>query len=135
MTFGKGDLMLRIYNKTKEISENKKKGFIQVLNWQHNPKFDIDLPVWRIEGQIRREKLKHLCVNEKFTNIYGDEIDININLDSLESVLKISINLDLFISSMYIRDYSTSSRQLQGYKIKKMALKILELLLLKRFKS
>lgn len=129
MTFGKGDLMLRIYNKTKEITENKKKGFIQVLNWQHNLNFDIDLPVWRIEGQIRREKLKHLCTTEKFTNVYGDEVSIDINLDSLESVLSnIPSIWNLFISRFMHKSLTNEQihEQLQGYKVLKSgAIKIL----------
>lgn len=122
LTFGKGDLMLRIYNKTKEISENKKKGFIEALKWQYNPQFDIDLPVWRIEGQIRREKLKHLCTNSEFVNIYGDKTTININLDSLDSVLdNIPSIWNLFISRFIHKSLSNEQihEQLQGYKILK----------------
>lgn len=129
MTFGKGDLMLRIYNKTQEISQNKKKGFIDILKWQHNPDFDRDLPVWRIEGQIRREKLKHLCISEKFTNVYGDEVSIDINLDSLDSVLQnIPSIWNLFISRYVHKDISSDQihEQLQGFKtLKDGSIKIL----------
>lgn len=129
MTLGKGDLMLRIYNKTQEISENKQKGFIDVLNWQYHPQFNRDLPVWRIEGQIRREKLKHLCYAEKFINAYGDEVSIDINLDSLESVLKnIPSIWNLFISRFMHKNISNQQihEQMQGYKIlKDGSLKIL----------
>lgn len=129
MTFGKGDLMLRIYNKTAEISKNKKKGFIEVLKWQNNPDFNKDLNVWRIEGQIRRAKLKELCINETYVNNEGKEVNININLDSLESVLNAIPSLwNLFISRFMHKDIKDTliHEQIQGYKrLKDGSIKIL----------
>lgn len=37
---GKGDEMLRVYNKTVEITQKKQKAFIEVLKWANNPDFD-----------------------------------------------------------------------------------------------
>lgn len=122
MTFGKGDLMLRIYNKTAEIFKNKIKGFIEVLKWQHHQDFNKDLNVWRIEGQIRRDKLKELCINESFTNEYGEEIKVNINLDSLESVLSAIPSIwKLFVNRYIHKNIKDSDihEQIQGYKILK----------------
>lgn len=116
MTFGKGDLMLRIYNKTAEINKNKKKGFIEVLKWQHNENFNPDLNVWRIEGQIRRDKLKELAL--------GD-----INLDSLDSVLNnIPSIWKLFVERFVHKDIKDTQihEQIQGYKrLKNGGIKIL----------
>lgn len=129
MTFGKGDLMLRIYNKTAEISKNKKKGFIEVLKWEHNPNFNPDLKVWRIEGQIRRDKLKELAFADTFTNDEGEEIKININLDSLDSVLdNIPSIWKLFINRFMHKNLLDSQihEQMQGYKrLKDGSIKIL----------
>ena len=57
-TFGQGDEMLRIYNKTVEIKKNPDKAFIKHFAWENNPDYDEEKEVWRIEIQYRREKLK-----------------------------------------------------------------------------
>lgn len=129
MTFGKGDLMLRIYNKTAEIFKNKKKGFIEVLKWQNHPNFNKDFNVWRIEGQIRREKLKELAFEEKYINENGQEVSININLDSLDSVLSnIPSIWKLFITRFVHKNLKDTQihEQIQGYKkLKNGGIKIL----------
>lgn len=79
-SIGKGDEMLRIYNKTLEINQKKQKSFIEVLKWAHNPDFDNKQNVWRLEFQLRRERLKHLLGNDGL-------------LDSLENVLNSISNL------------------------------------------
>ena len=66
--------MLRIYDKTREINKFKDKGFIKPLKWEQIPTYNEYKTVWRIEFQLRREKLKHL-LNDKnglldgFTNV------------------------------------------------------------------
>lgn len=116
MTYGKGDLMLRIYNKTIEIGKNKNKGFIQALKWQFNSDFNPDLTVWRIEGQIRRDKLKELALD-------------SVNLDSLESVLNnIPSIWKLFIDRFVHKDISNKQihEQIQGFKeLKKGGIKLI----------
>lgn len=116
MTFGKGDLMMRIYNKTVEINKNKKKGFISALKWQHQEEFNPDLNVWRIEGQIRRDKLKELAI--------GD-----FNLDNLDSVLNnIPSIWKLFVDRFVHKDITNEQihQQIQGYKeLKKGGIKFI----------
>ncbi|ADG93349.1 hypothetical protein Arnit_1695 [Arcobacter nitrofigilis DSM 7299] len=77
---GKGDEMLRVYNKTVEITQKKQKAFIEVLKWANNPDFDNKKNVWRLEFQLRRERLKYLLGNDGL-------------LDSLDNVLKSISNL------------------------------------------
>ena len=55
--FGQGDIVLRIYNKTKEIMQASKKWFFRDL-WEQVEGFDPESDVWRIEFQLRREALK-----------------------------------------------------------------------------
>lgn len=59
-SFGKGDEMLRIYDKTVEIQKNPDKAFIKHLAWINNDEYKEDEKVWRIEIQYRRSKLKTL---------------------------------------------------------------------------
>jgi len=75
-TFGTGDEMLRIYNKSVEIKKNPDKGFVRSLIWHFCDDYRRDDEVWRIEIQYRREKLK---------TIYDD---VNGLLDGFESVMK-----------------------------------------------
>ncbi len=64
-TFGSGDEMLRIYDKTVEIQKNPDKAFIKHLAWQHNDNYCPDSKVWRIEIQYRREKLKTIYTDSE----------------------------------------------------------------------
>lgn len=117
MTFGKGDFMLRIYNKTVEINKNKKKGFIEVLKWQHNPEFDNNKNVWRIEGQIRRDKLKQLSIENS-----------TLNLDNLTDVLNAIPSIWKFFISNYVHKNLSAQQvteQIQGFKtLKKGGIKL-----------
>lgn len=79
-SIGKGDELLRVYNKTLEISQKKEKSFISVLSWNLNPNFNENQNVWRIEFQLRRERLKYLLG------------DFGL-LDSLEAVIYSISNL------------------------------------------
>lgn len=74
-SFGSGDDMIRVYNKTVEITQNPDKAFIKMFAWEKNPNYNPDREVWRIEAQYRREKLK---------TMYDDE---NGLLDGFENVL------------------------------------------------
>jgi hypothetical protein len=75
-SFGSGSDMMRVYNKTVEITQNPDKAFIKMFVWEQNPNYNPDREVWRIEAQYRREKLK---------TMYDDE---NGLLDGFENVLK-----------------------------------------------
>lgn len=57
-SYGSGDDMIRIYNKSVEISKNPDKAFIKMFSWEKNPNYNPDKEVWRIEVQYRRAKLK-----------------------------------------------------------------------------
>ncbi len=115
-SFGKGDLMLRVYDKTAEINKNKKKGFIEVYKWQFNKDFDPNQRVWRIEGQIRRDKLKELAIG-------------HFSLDSLEQVLNnIPTIWKLFVERYVHKDLSNQQiqEQQQGFKyLKKGGIKLI----------
>ena len=67
--FGKGDYMLRIYNKSKEIQKYKNKGFAKIHLWDGKKNYNPDKTVWRLEIQIRRAKLK------KMVNSDGNTMD------------------------------------------------------------
>jgi hypothetical protein len=65
--FGKGDYMLRIYNKTKEIQKFKNKAFAKIHLWDGKPNYNPDKTVWRLEIQIRRAKLKKMVNSDGST--------------------------------------------------------------------
>jgi hypothetical protein len=58
--FGRGDCMVRIYNKTEEIKKYPNKAFIATTRWVYSPQYDPHATTWRIEVQIRREAFKRL---------------------------------------------------------------------------
>lgn len=53
--FGQGDIVVRIYNKSREI-EIKGKGYWREV-WAQHPDFDPETEVWRFELQLRRGAL------------------------------------------------------------------------------
>ena len=76
---GGGDYLMRVYNKTKEIKKFPNKSFIEGL-WRTNKDYDETKEVFRIEFQIRREKLKNMVINGQVLD--GFEIILN-NLNNL----------------------------------------------------
>lgn len=115
-TIGKNEEMLRVYNKTTEISHKKEKAFIQVLSWAYNPNFNQSRNVWRIEFQLRRERLKYLLGN-------------NGLLDSLDNVLRSIADLWRYCVSRFIHKNLSNIEiveQIQGFKyLKNGGIKIL----------
>jgi hypothetical protein len=115
-SIGKGDEMLRVYNKTTEIAHKKEKAFIQVLSWAYNPNFKQSRNVWRIEFQLRRERLKYL-------------LGKNGLLDSLDNVLKSIADLWSYCTSRFVHKQLSNQEvleQLQGFKyLKSGEIKIL----------
>ncbi len=107
-SIGKGAEMLRIYNKTLEIDKNKNKAFIKYLSWQINKDYDDNKEVWRIEFQLRREKLK------EFYTSYGIIDNLDSLLNSISSIWEYLTNKFLMV------DFSIKDcQELQsGYKIK-----------------
>ena len=70
--FGKGDVVARLYNKTKEIKASGKDWMEAV--WERHPKYDSKKPVWRVEFQFRREALKQFdcdTVTDTFERLQG----------------------------------------------------------------
>lgn len=65
-TLGKGDFLIRVYNKTWEIKKYPEKSFVKPSRWLMSPFYNEDNEVWRVEVQIRREKLKHYFNDKKF---------------------------------------------------------------------
>lgn len=105
-SIGKGDQLLRVYNKTVEIAKKKEKAFISVLKWQINPNFDDKKNVWRMEFQLRRARLKELL---------GD----NGLLDSLENVLYSIHSLWTYCVTSFVHKNLTNQQlfeQMQGFK-------------------
>lgn len=74
LSFGSGDYMMRIYNKTNEIKKFPNKNYIKHF-WQQNKDFDEMKDVFRIEFQLRREKLKNMSINGN--RLDGFEIILN----------------------------------------------------------
>lgn len=115
-SIGKGDEMLRVYNKTAEIAHKKEKAFIQVLSWSYNPNWNQSRNVWRLEFQLRRERLKHLLGN-------------NGLFDSLDNVLKSIADLWSYCVSRFVHKQLSNQEvfeQLQGFKyLKNGEIKIL----------
>lgn len=73
ISFGGGDFMFRIYNKTDEIKTNVSKSFVArkwILNGYNE---DDKLDVWRHEVQFRRSFLK------KYISNLDDEVDVVFN--------------------------------------------------------
>lgn len=76
---GSGDYLMRVYNKTKEIKKFPDKSYIESL-WRLNKDYDETKNVFRIEFQIRREKLKNMVID-------GSVLDgFEIVLDNLNNL-------------------------------------------------
>jgi len=78
---GGGDYLMRVYNKTKEIKKFPNKSFIETL-WKTHPCYDSSKEVFRIEFQLRREKLKNMVINDEILD--GFEVILN-NLNNIWS--------------------------------------------------
>ncbi len=76
---GGGDYLMRVYNKTKEIKKFPNKSYIEGL-WRTNKNYDKTKEVFRIEFQIRREKLKNMVIDNQVLD--GFEIVLN-NINNL----------------------------------------------------
>jgi hypothetical protein len=53
--FGRGDFVVRLYNKSEELKKSGK-GWLKTV-WAQHPDFDPAKDVWRFEAQFRRPKL------------------------------------------------------------------------------
>ncbi|RLA83624.1 MAG: hypothetical protein DRG78_03820 [Epsilonproteobacteria bacterium] len=75
MSFGKGDFMLRIYDKTYQIQKVPKASYVKHTRWEVNGLYNPNLPVWRIEYQFRRKHLKTLIGKDGLLD--GFEVVLN----------------------------------------------------------
>lgn len=106
-SFGGGDYHLRIYNKTKEITQKKQKGFAKYLLWENKANYNPDRTVWRLEIQIRRAKLK------KLVNFDGNTFDDYYNiLNGIPDLWNKALN-DFTIKDISDRD---SFNMLRGFR-------------------
>lgn len=110
---GGGDYLMRVYNKTKEILKYPNKNFIETL-WSTNKDYDKEKDVYRIEFQLRRNKLKNMTVNGQILD--GFEVILN-NLNNIWSQC---------LKDFSLRDLSDNScmELLMGYKTDKKNNKI-----------
>ncbi len=76
---GSGDYLMRLYNKTNEIKKFPNKAFIEGI-WRKHPHYDENMDVFRIEFQLRREKLKNMVINDQVLD--GFEVILN-NLNNI----------------------------------------------------
>jgi len=76
---GSGDYLMRLYNKTNEIKKFPNKSFIETC-WQTNSAYDRTKDVFRIEFQLRREKLKNMVIDGRVLD--GFEVILN-NLNNI----------------------------------------------------
>ena len=68
-SFGKGDVMLRVYNKVAEITEKSQK------TWFFNLWGGVTENVWRIEWQVRKDVLRRFGLRS-FTDLFEGQGDI-----------------------------------------------------------
>lgn len=84
--FGGSNNLLRIYDKTKEISKNPDSGHIERL-WRLNSEYNDSKDVWRVEFQIRRPILRQLF------NHHNEPFDYtNVLLENMGSLWDFLIN-------------------------------------------
>jgi hypothetical protein len=57
-SIGRGDVVARLYDKTRELKSSGKEWFFDV--WRTSPDFRDGEPVWRLEFQVRRPALRKL---------------------------------------------------------------------------
>lgn len=82
LVMGGGDYMMRVYNKTKEILKFPNKAFIKEC-WKTNKNYYESKTVYRIEFQLRREKLKKMRLADG-TILDGFEVILN-NINNIWS--------------------------------------------------
>jgi hypothetical protein len=81
--YGKGDIVLRIYDKTAELAVSRKTWLFDVWNQSNN--FVHDQRVWRIEAQLRRKALKDLHIDsvEQVMSSPGALLDFGLSWANL----------------------------------------------------
>lgn len=59
--FGKDRMVVRVYNKTKELKKSGKLWMKRL--WAEHPDYDPSADVWRFEVQLRRDRLRELSID------------------------------------------------------------------------
>lgn len=76
--FGKGAIVLRVYNKSEEILHSGKSWTLE--SWNLTGRYDPQLPVWRVEVQLRRQALAELQMNaERVLKDPGSLLDYGLS--------------------------------------------------------
>jgi hypothetical protein len=83
-TFGKGDVVLRIYDKVAEIKQQSDKVWFYLLWGQ-------DTDVWRIEWQVRKAVLRRFDI-KTFSDLNGQQGDLLSYLSEEHDTLRIPTN-------------------------------------------
>lgn len=84
-SFGKGDVMLRVYDKIAEINEKSQKTWFSDL-WQ-----GVTANVWRIEWQVRKDLLKRFGLRS-FVDLFDGQGDLLRYLSSDHTTLRTPSN-------------------------------------------
>jgi len=92
-SFGKDAFMLRMYDKTHQISTNKHAGYVQPLRWVPNELYNEDEKVWRLEFQFRRDYLKTLIGKDGLLD--GFEVVLNSIPDLWSHAMSRFVHYDL----------------------------------------
>lgn len=77
--FGKGEIVVRVYNKTREIAEISHKTWLPLL-WAQHPGYDPLSDVWRFEVQLRRTTLRELDCGSPVAGIANAEALLSYGL-------------------------------------------------------
>lgn len=77
--FGKGDVVVRVYDKTEEIKANSHEWW--KLVWRACEGYDPALPVWRVEVQLRSAALREVGCSDVFEAIANQHGVFEFGLD------------------------------------------------------
>jgi hypothetical protein len=94
-SFGRNEIVARIYDKTEEIRTSEKAWFREI--WNSSPRFRESEPVWRLEFQVRRQALRELWVSSG-----GGESQATRRIESWLDVMDLSRGLWRFLAGKWL---------------------------------
>jgi hypothetical protein len=97
--FGKGPIVVRVYNKTREIASSGKL-WMQEL-WNSHPDYRPDEDVWRVEVQYRREILRRFNI-----------ISVEHALERLEGLFAVGL---FWVEPRLVSESNLSRCEVQGW--------------------